>query len=185
VELLAVMAGPGSFTGLRVGIAAMQGLATALGLRIYAASALDALALVATNQRAPIATWVDAQRGEVFAALYDPTGSRVTIAPTSASPARTLDAWGRDASSEVRFIGDGAVRYRDVIQQHLGSQVAIVEPPPLAAVIGRMASRSPERAVSPHAVVPIYVRKPDAEIARDHSARGPGQQSGTVPEGQG
>jgi tRNA threonylcarbamoyladenosine biosynthesis protein TsaB len=171
VELLAVMAGPGSFTGLRIGIAAMQGLATALGLRIFAASALDALAIVGGGGQAPIATWIDAQRGEVFAALYDPTGTRTLIAPTSLSPARTLEAWGSAATSGVRFAGDGAVRYRDVIHERLGATTVIVEPPPLAAVIGRMAGRSPDRAVVPHAVVPIYIRKPDAELARESASR--------------
>jgi tRNA threonylcarbamoyladenosine biosynthesis protein TsaB len=160
------MAGPGSFTGLRVGIAAMQGLATATGLRIVPVSALDALAEIGREGQAAVGTWVDAQRGEVFAALYDATGSTTAIAPSSLSPARTLDTWGSRASNRVRFIGDGAVRYRDVILERLGSETAIIEPPALASVIGRIASRSPERAVSPHAVVPIYIRKPDAELAR-------------------
>ena len=172
VELLAVMAGPGSFTGLRIGIAAMQGLATAMGLRIVAASALDALAIVAADGGAPVATWIDAQRGEVFAALYDPSGGHAVIAPTSASPARTLEVWGSAASSSARFVGDGATRYREVIQQRLGPETAIIEPPPLAAVIGRVASRSPELGVMPHAVVPIYIRKPDAELARDKGLAG-------------
>lgn len=193
VELLAVMAGPGSFTGLRVGIAAMQGLATATGLRIFPASALAALALVAADDQAPIATWVDAQRGEVFGALYDPTGRHTILAPTSLSPARTLEAWGDQVSSRIRFTGDGAVRYRDIIAERLGSETTIVDAPPLASVIARMAIRSPERAVLPHAVIPIYIRKPDAELARDkglgeESARGPGGQGAkesTVPEGQG
>jgi hypothetical protein len=43
----------------------------------------------------------------------------------------------------------------------------ILEPPPLAAVIARLALARPDRAVAPHAVVPIYIRKPDAELARD------------------
>jgi tRNA threonylcarbamoyladenosine biosynthesis protein TsaB len=178
VQLLAVMAGPGSFTGLRIGIAAMQGLATAMGLRIVAASALDALALAGANRRDPVAAWVDAQRGEVFGALYDPAGQDTLIAATSASPAHTLDAWGSDASSRVRFIGDGATRYRGVIQERFGSKSVILEPPALAPIIGRMATRSPERAVSPHAVVPIYIRKPDAELARIKVQGGPGARGG-------
>jgi tRNA threonylcarbamoyladenosine biosynthesis protein TsaB len=167
IELLAVMAGPGSFTGLRVGIAAMQGLATATGLRIVPISALDALAEVGRNGQEMVGTWVDAQRGEVFAALYDATTLNAVFAPSSLSPARTLDSWGRHASNRVRFIGDGAVRYRDVIVERLGPDTTIIEPPALASMIGRMASRAPERAVSPHAVVPIYIRKPDAELARE------------------
>ena len=170
VELLAVAAGPGSFTGLRVGIATMQGLAIATGLRIVPVSVLDALAKSVDPpgvDRAPIAAWMDAQRGEVFAALYDASGSRVIVEPTAATPAQTLDGWRTRADGTVpRFIGDGALRYASIIRAALGHAVEIVEPPPLAPVIGRLACDAPERAVDPHAVVPIYIRRPDAELAR-------------------
>ncbi len=166
IDLLAVAAGPGSFTGLRVGIAAMQGLAMALDRRIVPVSILDALAHLGAHGQASIATWVDAQRGEVFSALYDPSGTRVVIPPAAWSPERTLEEWG-DLKTPVRFIGDGAVRYAEVIRARLGADAPVLAPPAVAATIGRLAAQSAERAVLPHAVVPIYVRKPDAELARD------------------
>jgi tRNA threonylcarbamoyladenosine biosynthesis protein TsaB len=166
VDLLAVAAGPGSFTGLRVGIAAMQGLAMALDRRIVPVSLLDALANVGADGHNPIATWVDAQRGEVFSALYDVTGTQVIIPPASLPPADTLDAWG-NLERPIRFLGNGAVRYAEIIRARLGADTPVIAPPAVAATIGRLAARSPERAVLPHAVVPIYVRKPDAELARD------------------
>jgi tRNA threonylcarbamoyladenosine biosynthesis protein TsaB len=171
VELLAVAAGPGSFTGLRVGIAAMQGLAMALDRRIVAVSALDALAVAGANGRACVATWIDAQRGEVFAALYDETGTRAVRDPTARSPLHTLDAWSDAIVDSMRFIGDGAARYADVIRSRLGAEVDILTGPPLAGIIGQIAGKFPERALLPHAVVPIYIRKPDAELARE-KARG-------------
>jgi tRNA threonylcarbamoyladenosine biosynthesis protein TsaB len=167
VDVLAVAAGPGSFTGLRVGIAAIQGLAMATGKKIVPVSALDALAAWASAApRSPrsIAAWMDAQRGEVFAALYDASGTTVLRPATSLTPDRTLDGWG-DAGP-LRFIGDGAVRYEAVIRERLGSAPAIVPSPPLAGVIGRLAVAHRERAVLPHAVVPIYIRRSDAELAR-------------------
>ncbi len=166
VDLFAVAAGPGSFTGLRVGIATMQGLAMAAGRRIVAVSALDALARAARHGAARVGAWMDAQRGEVFAALYLADGSR-DGEPTSEPPDVTLQRWSAFLASEpVRFIGDGAVRYRDVIQR-LRPSSPIVEPvPPLAGLIGVIAYEAPERAVLPHAVVPIYIRRSDAEIAR-------------------
>jgi tRNA threonylcarbamoyladenosine biosynthesis protein TsaB len=166
VDLLAVAAGPGSFTGLRVGIATMQGLAMAIGRRIVAVSALDALARAGAGGDRPVAAWIDAQRGEVFAALYDPTGSRAVTDPTAMSPARTLDGWAGLDAGPLRFIGDGAVRYAEIIRTRMESVTEIVEAPPLAPVIGRLASSAPHRAVLPHAVVPIYIRRPDAELAR-------------------
>ena len=166
LDLLAVAAGPGSFTGLRVGISAMQGLAMATGRQIAAVSALDALALAGANDRDDVGAWMDAQRGEVFATLYDPSGTRVAIEPSAMRPGATLDAWRAALHGRVRFVGDGAVRYAELIRERLGTNVDIVAPPPLAPIVGRLALASPERAVSPHAVVPIYIRRPDAELAR-------------------
>ena len=167
VNLLAVAAGPGSFTGLRVGIAAMQGLAFATGLRIVPVSALDALARAAADGRRAVAAWMDAQRGQVYAALYAPAGE-VIIEPTSLSPDETLAAWRhRGAPDAIHFTGDGAIRYADTIAR-LWTSTSTTTPdvPPLAGIIGQIAHDHPERAVSPHAVVPIYVRRPDAELAR-------------------
>ena len=70
IDLLAVAAGPGSFTGLRVGIAAIQGLAMALDRRVVPVSTLEAVAFSAPAADTHVAAWVDAQRGEVFAQLW-------------------------------------------------------------------------------------------------------------------
>ncbi len=167
IDLLAVAAGPGSFTGLRVGISAMQGLAMAIDRRIVPVSVLDALAAAGAGADARVACWMDAQRGEVFAAVYDPSGARI-VEPSALDPQHTLDqeAWKSAMDGHhVRFIGDGAVRYAGVIRDQLGD-IEIVDPPPLAAVVARIAIAFPDRAVAPHAVVPIYIRKPDAELAR-------------------
>jgi tRNA threonylcarbamoyladenosine biosynthesis protein TsaB len=167
IDLLAVAAGPGSFTGLRVGIATMQGLAMAAGKGIVPISALDALARAAANDRAPVAAWMDAQRGEIFAALYDPEGRQTVIDPTALPPPATIERWRGSIDAAPIFIGDGAVRYAPLLRREFGEAVAIVEPPPLAPIIGRLACEDPGRAVAPHAVLPIYIRRPDAEIARD------------------
>jgi tRNA threonylcarbamoyladenosine biosynthesis protein TsaB len=171
VALLAVAAGPGSFTGMRVGIATMQGLAMAAGIRIVAVSTLEALARAGTNRSRLIGAWMDAQRGEVYATLYAPDGRDVRIAPLAATPRAILDAWADTLGShEVVFIGDGAVRYSDAIVTALGARATVVPPPALAGLIGQIAAADPGRAVVPHAVVPIYVRKSDAELARDRRA---------------
>ena len=172
VDLLAVAAGPGSFTGLRVGIAAMQGLAMALGKPIVPISTLEALAR-AGGDDSLVAPWIDAQRGEVFGAVYDSDGHAAIGEPTALSPTVTLATLGRVAAGQrFRFIGDGALRYADTITAALGPR-ARIDPlvPHLATWIGRIAMESPDRAVAPHAVAPIYVRRPDAEIARDRRTR--------------
>jgi tRNA threonylcarbamoyladenosine biosynthesis protein TsaB len=184
VGLLAVVAGPGSFTGLRIGIAAIQGLAFSRGLSVVPVSALEAIGrhtLRSTSHDALVAPWIDAQRGEVFAILYDGDVDRPLVPASSAQPQATLDAWldkgpgsARDGlgSRPIVFAGDGAVRYKEAIARGLGSRAAVLEPAPaLAAEAARLAARHPERAVAPHAIVPIYVRRPDAELARGRAGR--------------
>jgi tRNA threonylcarbamoyladenosine biosynthesis protein TsaB len=176
VALLAVAAGPGSFTGLRVGIATIQGLAVATAKPVVPVSTLEALASAAADDQVDglIVPWMDAQRGEVYSAIYDSAGRQVLLEPTALPPGATLErieAFG--AARPLHFLGDGAVRYAAAIDEALGAR-AHVEPvvPRLAASIARVAAGDPARAVAPHAIAPIYVRRPDAELARDRRARG-------------
>ena len=172
VDLFAVAAGPGSFTGLRVGIATIQGLAVAGGRRVVPVSALQALARAARDS-APVddvwlAPWMDAQRGEVFATVYERDAHTLVVEPTSATAAATLAAWAPlTRNRTLRFIGDGAVRYRDTIEAQGGARASIVDTvPSLAGIIGQIATERADTAVLPHAIVPIYIRRPDAELAR-------------------
>ncbi|MGH9312332.1 MAG: tRNA (adenosine(37)-N6)-threonylcarbamoyltransferase complex dimerization subunit type 1 TsaB, partial [Vicinamibacterales bacterium] len=172
IDVYAVAAGPGSFTGLRVGIACIQGLALANGRRVVAVSALDALAHAARPAAADslVATWIDAQRGEVFAALY--SGQTVVEAPSVATPARTIDLWrARLADRPLVAIGDGAARYAALLGEALGVRLRLSDPaaPLLARSIAELAHRevAAGRTIAPHAIVPIYLRRPDAELARD------------------
>jgi len=182
VTTFAVCTGPGSFTGLRVGIATIQGLAFAQRKLVVPVSAFEALArTVNLNPRtrepenpgtSPVATWVDAHRGEVFACLFDADG-RVLREPTSLSPAATLDLWlnnGLAADAAIRFEGDGAIKYAAVIRERIADATIASQVPLLAGTIARIADAARERAVTPHAVVPLYVRRPDAELARDRKA---------------
>lgn len=167
VDLLAVAAGPGSFTGLRIGIATIQGLAMAHDLRVVPVSALEALARAAVNPHNMVAAWMDAQRGEVFAALYAADGRDLLIPAVSAPPATVLKTWSDTVDlRRVTFIGDGAIRHLDTIRRDRGGEPPVLPPPPLAGLIGQIAAEDPGRAVLPHAIVPIYVRKSDAELAR-------------------
>lgn len=170
VDRLAVAVGPGSFTGLRVGIATIQGLALARGLPVAPVSTFEALAWQARGSTDAVAAWVDAHRGEVFATLLAPD-ARTVLAPASAlAPDATLDAWRHALApfTRVRFLGNGAVRYREVIRERLGARAEVnAAAPMLAAAVASIAAAEPDRAVRPHALVPQYVRRPDVELARD------------------
>jgi tRNA threonylcarbamoyladenosine biosynthesis protein TsaB len=172
VDAFAVATGPGSFTGLRIGIATMQGLAFAAGKPLVGVSALDALARIAVTEAAGrrIATWVDAWRGEVYAALYD--GEREVEAPVVASPEKVLNTL---SGTLTLFIGDGARTYRDEIHRAMGEagRVATLPTPLLAGTIATWAAMSAGNAYSPpQAIRPLYVRRTDAELARDSRAAG-------------
>jgi tRNA threonylcarbamoyladenosine biosynthesis protein TsaB len=171
VDLLAVAAGPGSFTGLRVGIATIQGIGMAHAKRVVPVSVLAALARAGVNADRSIGAWMDAQRKEVFAALYAADGRDELIPAVSAFPHDVLKAWSDTVDlTRVVFVGDGASHHEPILRREIGDDVAIVKPPPLAGVIGQIAAENPGRAVLPHAIVPIYVRRSDAELARARRA---------------
>jgi tRNA threonylcarbamoyladenosine biosynthesis protein TsaB len=187
VDVFAVAIGPGSFTGLRIGIAAIQGCAFAAGRPVIGVSALDALALAIIAERAlqtgqRVGVWMDAQRHEVFSALYEIDGSEsgavldAIEGPAVGAPAETSERWHRLLGGDwCPVAGDGAVRYRQVLEDTAGGRVTVVEPPPLAATIALVAerrARAGERTL-PHAIRPLYVRRPDAELARDRRRERP------------
>ena len=175
LDLLAVASGPGAFTGLRIGLAAVQGLAMVLGTPVVGVSALHALALAARESditATVIASWMDAQRGEVFAARFSGGTADVIPSaldtPTAARPEDVLkDLPG--ATSGAIFIGDGAVRYRDeILAATAGAGVVLGALEALAPFIARigLVLANQGHAGPPHALQPLYVRRSDAELER-------------------
>lgn len=180
VDIFAVAAGPGSFTGLRIGIATMQGLALAHGKGLAAVSALDALALECRRQDVDgvdegdgpraLGVWMDAQRQDVFAALYRASDLTPLDGPIVAPPGDVLARWAAIGVDEgIRVTGDGATRYRTLIEER--GWTPDDRTPLVAPGIARLAAR---RAASgpvpgPGAVRPLYVRRPDAELARERA----------------
>lgn len=173
IDLLAVATGPGGFTGLRIGLAAIQGLAMTLGKPVAGVSALHALAAQIApdhGEVAFIAPWMDAQRGDVFAMLIDAkTGSEV-VAPIAENPTQVLDRWRSEfGGCHIAFIGDAVSRDDEIIVTAGGGRWRTQAPAPLAPQIARLGRRMAEhgQAGPPHALIPLYVRRPDAEIDRD------------------
>jgi tRNA threonylcarbamoyladenosine biosynthesis protein TsaB len=167
VDVFAVATGPGSFTGLRIGIATMQGLAFAGSRPLIGVSSFDALAQKGGDGR--LATWIDAWRGEVYAALYEK--GRAVREPVVARPADVLDDI---RGGPTRFIGDGAATFRSLIEQSLEGWGTVADPPtpPLAGAIAVRATADAQRGECPppHAIRPLYVRRTDAELVRDARA---------------
>jgi tRNA threonylcarbamoyladenosine biosynthesis protein TsaB len=187
IDLLVVASGPGAFTGLRIGLAAMQGLAMTLDRPIVGVSALDALAWTALADVARddlrrgrsldrpkfVATWMDAQRGEVFSALYRAASAEppwiVVAEPAVGPPDATIDTNGLDRQMPTLFVGDGARRYAETIAATSSQWTVSLHDPLLAPALAWLGRRQLAHggAAAPHALQPLYVRRPDAEIERE------------------
>ncbi|HKE23746.1 MAG TPA: tRNA (adenosine(37)-N6)-threonylcarbamoyltransferase complex dimerization subunit type 1 TsaB [Bryobacteraceae bacterium] len=158
IDCFAAASGPGSFTGVRVGLACVKGLAEAAGKKVVAVSNLRALAEVGT---APLrATLLDARRDEIYGAVYDAAGKLVAtevVAP--------LAAW-------LNTLPDGELEFvcLDVTPTLDGTPFASARvthaPRALAGAIARIAARSYGRgdASDPAAIDANYVRRSDAEL---------------------
>jgi tRNA threonylcarbamoyladenosine biosynthesis protein TsaB len=158
IDAIAVGTGPGTFTGLRIGVATARALAHGRGAALHPVSSLAALA--AGIQDAPQALpLIDARRGELFGALYEGERELVPafVARPDEVPART-----HERARAALAAGDGAVRSRAVLEAsgvHVapdGSELHVVR----ALHLCRLAASVP--AQPPEAVFPNYLREPDA-----------------------
>ena len=142
--VVAVDVGPGLFTGLRVGVAAAKGLAQSLGIGVVGATSLDILTAgaAAAGHRGLVLACVDARRAEVFAAVREvgDAGEVVAepIAPALFAPVDLAVALDGLGGAAVLAVGDGAERYRAVLEPVPGVRAtapALAFPPP-AALLG-------------------------------------------------
>jgi tRNA threonylcarbamoyladenosine biosynthesis protein TsaB len=182
IDLFAVASGPGSFTGLRIGIATIQGIAFVHGRRVVAVPALEAMAYAAARTlpaETMLGVWLDGYRQDVFTALYRVTAaapfSRARLAaidaPAVGAPEATLERWRTLTGADpAAVVGDGAVRYTPELTRH-APRAVVIPPPQLAGVIGLLAVDRAKDAVEPSAVRPYYVRRPDVEVLREKNAR--------------
>jgi tRNA threonylcarbamoyladenosine biosynthesis protein TsaB len=168
VDAIAVGLGPGSFTGVRIGIATALGLAASTGLPAHGVCTLDAIGRALAERADPeqerLAV-LDARRGQVFAALYSPAGERLWD-PLVASPDE-LAARVAELPASPLGGGSGAVRFRDELTKRG------VEVPDDADPAHRVAARhvcalaAIGSATGADRLAPIYLRPPDAERWRE------------------
>jgi tRNA threonylcarbamoyl adenosine modification protein YeaZ len=171
IELLAVGLGPGSFTGVRIGIATAQGLAIGRGLRVVGVCTLDAIGAAMREAylgRGSFLAVLDAGRSEVFAALYAVDGKRLWE-PAVSSPADLADRVDELPQSPPAA-GSGAVRFRHELA---GCGVEIADD---ADPVHRVAARhicalaAADEPGSTGTLAPIYLRPPDAERWRERDS---------------
>ena len=165
INAIAVSNGPGSFTGLRIGAAAAKGLAFALGLKIVPVSTLDALAYNVFTWDGVIVPIMDARRGQVYTALYDSTGGKISrLSGYLACDFDEIAEMARQTGKKVMFLGDGvAIHCDDIIKS--GFVAAPKEFLLQRAVsVGTIALETANHAaVNANEIEPFYIRPSQAE----------------------
>ncbi|WP_163340027.1 tRNA (adenosine(37)-N6)-threonylcarbamoyltransferase complex dimerization subunit type 1 TsaB [Desulfopila sp. IMCC35008] len=161
--------GPGSFTGLRIGMATAKGLAGASDAPLYGVSTLDMLASCCTNSNRLICSVLDARKKELYAAFYRmdvATGYPRRISNIEALPPESLVA---RITEPVLMIGDGLKAYGEILKEQIGEKMSVAPAhlwSPSAATLGLLAGDLARRneTLDISAATPFYVRASDAEL---------------------
>ena len=174
IDAFAVTAGPGSFTGLRIGISTVKGLAFAAERPVVSVSTLDVLANQSSGVDIPICPFIDARKKEIYTALYRQRRDghfETLVPPAAARPADFLAEIGQSgfgAEAGIYFLGSGTALYADLIVGQFGDN-AVLAPREYnlirASTLARLAfDRYQESGgITPHELVPYYIRRSDAQ----------------------
>ncbi len=164
VERILVGVGPGTFTGIRIALAAARALSLATGAALSRNSTLAALAAPALLGAAEpeVLAVLDARRRQVFAQRFGDDGARGGI---SCSAPEELPAMLAPVEERTLIVGDGAVRYREALST-LGRVPPNASPLHRVTAVGHVLSAD-LAPVPVREVVPLYGREPDAEARRD------------------
>lgn len=171
IGLFAVSVGPGSFTGLRIGIAAVKGMAMAGNIPCSAVSTLEALAFNLTSFNGIIAPVMDARRAQVYTALFKTEGGALSrLSPDEAISIDELALKLEAGTEPVILVGDGAVLCYERLNERFGSRL-LLAPENLrhqrAASVAAVAAEMPESQYkTAEELEPVYLRLPQAERER-------------------
>ena len=201
-EAIAVAAGPGSFTGLRIGAAAAKGMAEALGIGILPVPTLEALCFCVSEWKGLICPLMDARRQQVYSGIYrfDEEDKLVTLFPGEAvalelqlkrlkallrTDAESEDVFlpegadrmtGVAAGAGVLFLGDGTDAYREAIASGMGGNFRIAPAhrryQSAAAVAMRALQLGKEAVIPAEDFAPEYLRRSQAEREREERLQG-------------
>ncbi|MBI5632234.1 MAG: tRNA (adenosine(37)-N6)-threonylcarbamoyltransferase complex dimerization subunit type 1 TsaB [Nitrospirae bacterium] len=166
IDLFAVASGPGSFTGLRIGLSTAKGLCYATGKPLVMVPTLDAFARSFPFSKHPVCVMLDARRGELYAAVFRWDNGFVKMLDASSA---VPDALFRDLDSPVILAGEGALVYRERLIALLGERalfaplISMVPSPANVAMLGLEKAMLGEFTEA-SAAEPFYIRKSEAEV---------------------
>ncbi len=174
VDALAVAVGPGSFTGLRIGVSTVKSLAFATGKPLMGVPTLDALAWTLPFAAPLVCPILDAKKGEVYTALYRTAAGRLErlSAYRALDPRRLGEELAEEPQRRVVFVGDGVSPSQPLLSSMLGEAACFAPPAlrlPSAVSVGELARMALDRGetADPATLVPLYVRRSEAELQRE------------------
>ncbi|BCB95838.1 tRNA (adenosine(37)-N6)-threonylcarbamoyltransferase complex dimerization subunit type 1 TsaB [Dissulfurispira thermophila] len=167
IDVFAIAIGPGSFTGLRVGLSTAKGLVYASGKKLVSVPTLEAFAWNVSFSRYQVCPLLDARKKEVYAGLFRWEGNGFLRIKNEQTV--RIDKLLLDISEPTIFLGEGAVIYKDSIKERLkdfaifGNPQNMVPCPANVAYIGMIKAKKGEFE-DPVKLVPLYIRRSEAEI---------------------
>ncbi len=174
IDVFAIAIGPGSFTGLRIGLSTVKGFSYATGKPIVSVPTLEALAWNFPYCRHPVCTMLDARKKEVYSALFKWEDGEFTrlIDEVSIRINRVLEDIKLSSDKKVVFTGEGAILYKDKIIEVMGNKAIFASPEKIVPSPANVASIGIKKAIKgefsePVSLVPFYIRRSEAELKRD------------------
>lgn len=170
IDLFACVIGPGSFTGLRIGVSTLKGLMLATGKPAVGISSLAALALNVGKSSKIICSVMDAGRGQVYTAFYryNENGLLDQIGTDEAVDPREIIL---NPEQEIIFVGDGAIKYSGIISNNINNKINIASSAQQyirASSVGILGREKYNRneLLNAETFVPVYLRSADARVKK-------------------
>jgi len=174
IDVFAVATGPGSFTGLRIGLSTIKGFSYATGKPIVSVPTLEAFAWSFPYCRYPVCAMLDARKKEVYTALFqwDGEGFARLIDEVSKNVKRMVEDIRLLSVGKIIFTGEGALLYKDEIINIMGEDAIFASIDKMVPAPSNVASIAMKKALraefsEPVSLVPFYLRRSEAEIKRD------------------
>ncbi|MFQ5867311.1 MAG: tRNA (adenosine(37)-N6)-threonylcarbamoyltransferase complex dimerization subunit type 1 TsaB [bacterium] len=173
IDGIAVSIGPGSFTGIRIGVSTARGLAQSLNIPLVGIPSLDGLAFGMGTSGEVVCPMIDALRREIYTALYE---GRKRLTPHQLIGIESWLEGLKDKGETILFLGEAVDIYEELIKDSLKKKAKIVEKEKRYASADRVAQLGLEKLVSGEGkkydeVFPLYIRKPEAEVKWEERQR--------------